>query len=109
MNVYEVKPMAGKILVELKTAEEELGGILLPTQSQQEESSGTVIATHSSSDLKTGQKIIFEGYDDRDSVYENGKKYIFIWEKDVMCTLGDDEEEIDNSELPEENLEVHKC
>lgn len=87
MDITQVKPTREKLIVELETPDKEINGLIIPDSSQTHGNIGKVISAGPDCETRPGEKIIFGDYDDRDTYDQDNKRYIFLWQKDVMCEM----------------------
>lgn len=92
-----LKPLADRVLIEVKEEETKTkGGILLPDTAQKKSQEGIVLAvgagkladngTRMPMEVKVGDTVLFAKYSGTD-VEENGKKFLLITERDILAVL----------------------
>lgn len=92
-----LKPLADRVLIEVKEEETKTaGGILLPDTAQKKSQEGVVRAvgagkladngTRMPMEVKVGDSVLFAKYSGTD-VEENGKKFLLITERDILAIL----------------------
>lgn len=92
-----LKPLADRVLIDVKEEETKTkGGILLPDTAQKKSQEGVVLAvgagkladngTRMPMEVKVGDTVLFAKYSGTD-VEENGKKYMLITERDILGIL----------------------
>ncbi|VFQ92567.1 unnamed protein product [Cuscuta campestris] len=95
-----LKPLADRVLVKIKTAEEKtVGGILLPSSAQSKPQGGEVVAvgegrtigkTKVDISLKTGTKVVYSKYAGTEVEF-NGANHLILKEDDIVGILDTDE------------------
>ncbi len=92
-----LKPLADRVLIEVKEEETKTaGGILLPDTAQKKSQEGVVVAvgagkladngTRMPMEVKVGDSVLFAKYSGTD-VEEKGKKFLLITERDILAVL----------------------
>ncbi|CAH9118868.1 unnamed protein product [Cuscuta europaea] len=91
-----LKPLADRVLVKIKTAEEKtVGGILLPTSAQSKPQGGEVVAvgegrtigkTKVDISLKTGTKVVYSKYAGTEVEFD-GASHLILKEDDIVGIL----------------------
>ncbi len=92
-----LKPLADRVLIEVKEEETKTkGGILLPDTAQKKSQKGVVIAVGEGKyndngqripmDVKVGDEVLFAKYSGTE-IEEDGKNYLLITERDVLCVF----------------------
>lgn len=93
----KVKPLADKIVVEIREAEEKTkGGIILPDTAKEEKSEGKVVAIGSGKrldngqvvpiEVKVGDRVLFGKYSGDDILIE-AKKHKILKESEVLAII----------------------
>lgn len=92
-----LKPLADRVLIEVKEEETKTkGGILLPDTAQKKSQKGVVVAvgagkladngTRLPLEVKVGDEVLFAKYSGTD-IEEQGKKFLLITERDILAVL----------------------
>ena len=92
-----LKPLADRVLIEVKEEETKTkGGILLPDTAQKKSQKGTVVAVGQGKlndngqripmGVKVGGEVLFAKYSGTD-IDEGGKHYLLITERDILCVF----------------------
>ena len=84
-----LKPLADRVLIEVKEEETKTkGGILLPDTAQKKSQKGTVVAVGQGipMEVKVGDEVLFAKYSGTD-IDEGGKHYLLITERDILCVF----------------------
>ena len=92
-----LKPLADRVLIEVKEEETKTrGGILLPDTAQKKSQKGVVIAVGEGKyndngqripmEVKVGDEVLFAKYSGTE-IEEDGKNYLLITERDVLCVF----------------------
>ena len=93
-----LKPLADRVLIEVKEEETKTkGGILLPDTAQKKSQKGVVIAVGAGkltddgkrlpSEVAVGDEVLFAKYSGTD-IEEGGKNYLLISERDILAVFG---------------------
>ena len=75
------------MIVELKQREKEWNGLIIPDLSDEKESAGVVVAAGPNCSTPIGTNVIISGFDERDTVRQEERDYVFVWQKDVICEV----------------------
>ncbi len=84
-----VKPLAERVLIEIKTSEEKTtGGILIPQSAQEKTQEGKVIAvgTGDTIKVKVGDKVIYDKYAGT-QIKINEKDHLIIKSEDILAII----------------------
>lgn len=92
-----LKPLADRVLIEVKEEETKTkGGILLPDTAQKKSQKGVVIAVGEGKyndngqriplEVKVGDEVLFAKYSGTE-IEEEGKHYLLVTERDVLCVF----------------------
>lgn len=85
-----IKPLAERVLIEVKTAEEKTsGGILIPQTSQEKTQEGIVIAVGDSDKIKVkvGDTVIYDKYAGV-QIKVDEKDHLLIKAEDILAVVG---------------------
>ena len=93
-----LKPLADRVLIEVKEEETKTkGGILLPDTAQKKSQKGVVIAVGAGKltddgkrlplEVSVGDEVLFAKYSGTE-IEEEGKKFLLITERDILAIFG---------------------
>ena len=83
-----LKPLADRVLIEVKEEETKTkGGILLPDTAQKKSQKGTVVAVGEGKYNENGQRIPMEVKVGDEVLFAGGKHYLLITERDILCVF----------------------
>ncbi len=93
-----LKPLADRVLIEVKEEETKTkGGILLPDTAQKKSQKGVVLAvgagklaengTRLPLEVSVGDEVLFAKYSGTE-IEEEGKKFLLITERDILAIFG---------------------
>ncbi len=93
-----LKPLADRVLIEVKEEETKTkGGILLPDTAQKKSQKGVVIAVGTGKltddgkrlplEVTVGDEVLFAKYSGTD-IEEDGKNFLLISERDILAVFG---------------------
>jgi chaperonin GroES len=89
----ELKPLQGKIIVEVDDAEKKTkGGIILPETAQEKPQEGKVVAIGKTKDakaledVKVGKRVVFAKYSGSE-IERGGKNYLIVDTDDILAVI----------------------